>query len=383
MQSGRNWNERSGTGRGNPYPPLDSLSITEDLEPRPDYNYESAGVNYKPLVALNLDIGEAVPVKIYVYDFTDPWKRAYEFLKAYDLPEEMHEDIAVLIGNAKEAKEKEMRLLRLAQEKKMAMLGAKSKKLDFKGESSKRRTSCDVKFSNSASKNFSNDPTEPINQRGRDAYKEQRESANRSLLARNKSIEHYHQPRQMTSASKAQFGKLVELEFKKDGTEKSNFLDSTTLMSSISDKTKTVAQASPFESNLGEETELEYSAMRTTNSPVKRLTIDTLTPSRPTQDETPSDTMTPKGSLTFKQSYENREKDALIRQIFERLDYEGSGFVRSYDVYLSDLPSDTKNILQAILSDQDDKDGFKAFDLAEFSRALVSSHDFVSLRIHN
>ena len=102
---------------------IDSLSVSKDEElfqiaPKAPIGQTGAqNRNYKPLLALNIEIGEPEPVKIFIYDFTDPWKRAYEFIKAYDLPEEMHEEIAILIGNAKEAKEKELKMQKLAQDK--------------------------------------------------------------------------------------------------------------------------------------------------------------------------------------------------------------------------------------------------------------------------
>lgn len=384
MQPGRNWNEYSGMAKGSPYPPLDSLSVTEELEPRQDFIYERGGVNYKPLVALNIDIGEDVPVKIYVYDFTDPWKRAYEFLKAYDLPEEMHEDIALLIGNAKEAKEKELRLQRLAQEKKVAMQGSRKQQLEGRSNSDKRRTSCDVKFSNGSSRNCQNEFSK---QRGQLIFGDQKDTrtlSKNSSLSRNKSIEHKFSPKQVTSASKLPFTCTSEFDGKNEVPEKSNFLDSTTLMSSISDKNKTMAQASPFESNFGDTTDLEYSALRTTNSHDKRHTIESLTSPRLTQDIPKLEGI---GYLdkaaNSKQSSELSKQDEIIKNIFDRLDYEGGGVVRSYDVYLSDLPSDTKNVLQVILSDQDDRESFKSFDLEDFRKALLASHDFLSLRIHN
>ena len=379
MRAGRNWNDYSGIGKPGPYPPLDSLSISQDLEPRYDLQAEK-GMSYKPLVALNIDIGEATPVKIFVYDFTDPWKRAYEFLQAYDLPEEMHEDIANLISNAKEAKEKELKLQRLALEKEKAMLQFRQGRAEGCNMDNRRRTSCELRSSNSATKHFQ---PEPVKRTPKEIFGNVQGPHNpfrKATLERNKSIDHIPMSSSTTVTHNRPQIKVLNFENKgvlRETSEKSNILDSTTLLSSTTEKQRPSMDESPFESKVCDLTDLEYSTMRPTQVPAKRNSIDKedihidllLEPSTNSKLGCPVD------------SSERAETEALVKQLFSRLDYEGGGIVRSYDVYLSDLPSEVKNILQAILSNQDERDSFKSFDFESFRAVVLSSADFSSIKL--
>ena len=80
MRHSNNRNIIGSMFRNNPYPALDSLSTSQNLENNRFECQPDKNKSYRPIVALNIDIGEDVPVKIFIYDFTDPWKRAYEFL---------------------------------------------------------------------------------------------------------------------------------------------------------------------------------------------------------------------------------------------------------------------------------------------------------------
>jgi hypothetical protein len=384
MRPVRNWNDYSGIGKPSPYPQLDSLSISQDQEHKYELQADK-GSNYKPLVALNIDIGEPTPVKIFVYDFTDPWKRAYEFLQAYDLPEEMHEDIAMLIANAKEAKEKELKMQRLALEKEKAMACLRQGKADGPNMDNRRRTSCELRSSNSASKFIQ---LEPVKKTPKEIFGNVNGPHNpfrKQTLERNRSIDLYSKTQCTQSGGGRGFSKgCFELESRgvvRESSEKSNILDSTTLLSSTTDKQRASVGESPFESKLCDLTDLEYSTMRPTHVSAKRQPADG-------DDSRPDSLLAcpldgpspPPGKAGVA---ERKEHESVIRQLFSRLDYECGGTVRSYDVYLSDLPSETKNILQAVLSRYDEKDSFKAFDLDSFRAAVLSSADFSSIKLTN
>lgn len=382
MRPVRNWNENSGIGKTNQYPPLDSLSISQDQEPRFELQAEK-GSSYKPLVALNIDIGEQMPVKIFVYDFTDPWKRAYEFLQAYDLPEEMHEDIAMLISNAKEAKEKELKMQRLAQEKEKALAYLRQGKTDGPNMETRRRTSCELRSSNSASKFIH---PEPAKKAPKEIFGNVNGPLNpfrKQALERNRSIDLYGKSQPTSSISDKPSGKgLFQIEARggpRETSEKSNILDSTTLLSSTTDKQRPSMNESPFESKICDLTDLEYSTMRPTQMSAKRPTID--------EDETQGDSLLEPSTLERSSKKpvisDVSEPEAKAKKLFNRLDYEGGGVVRSYDVYLSDLPSETKNLLQALLSRYDEKEGFKAFDFEAFRAVVLTSTDFSSIKLTN
>src|SRR3990167_5849841 len=123
MRATRN---RSNLVSASPNRGLDSLSVSQEPDHRGN-DPNTGGKNYKPLAVLSIDIGEPEKAKIVVYDFTDPWKRAYEFIDRNTLPEEMHEEIALLIQNAKDAKEREIKLQRLAAEKEAQRLVSRQK----------------------------------------------------------------------------------------------------------------------------------------------------------------------------------------------------------------------------------------------------------------
>lgn len=382
MRPVRNWNDYSGIGKPSQYPPLDSLSISQDQEPRFELQADR-GLNYKPLVALNIDIGEQMPAKIFVYDFTDPWKRAYEFLQAYDLPEEMHEDIAMLISNAKEAKEKELKMQKLALEKEKALAYLRQGKADGHILENRRRTSCELRSSNSASK-FTH--PEPVKKTPKEIFGNVNGPLNpfrKQTLERNRSIDLYAKNQQSYLASNKSIGKGIFQHEARGGqretSEKSNILDSTTLLSSTTDKQRPSMNESPFESKICDLTDLEYSTMRPTQISAKRTAID----GDDTQGDSLLDPCALDRSTNHSRPSELREHDAVARQLFTRLDYEGSGVIRSYDVYLSDLPSETKNILQALLSRYDEKDSFKAFDFEAFKIVLLTAADFSSIKLTN
>lgn len=382
MRPGRHWNECATLGKPNMYPPLDSLSVSQDLEPRRELAAER-GPNYKPLVALNIDIGEPTPVKIFVYDFTDPWKRAYEFLQAYDLPEEMHEDIALLIANAKEAKEKELKMQRLAMEKEKAMNQSRTYKCQSSVTEGRRRTSCELRPSNSSSRLGLNEGSRKTPKEIFGNVQGPHNPFRRQGLERNMSTDLFSKPQALQTAGSRMLAKHLELETRKgmkETGEKSNILDSTTLLSSTTDKQRpSMNDESPFESNVCDLTDLEYSTMRPSHVTGKRLTLEC----EETQGES---LLEPSGAERFTADRKGSERDIqedLVKKLFNRLDYEGGGIVRSYDVYLSDLPSETKNTLQAILSYHDDRDSFKSFDFASFRAALLSSADFSTNKLLN
>ena len=58
---------------------------------------------------MNIDIGASKPKKIYIYENTDPYQKAYEFVDDNELPEEMVETVANLIKQNKKRVLKEKR----------------------------------------------------------------------------------------------------------------------------------------------------------------------------------------------------------------------------------------------------------------------------------
>lgn len=56
----------------------------------------------KPLMIMNIDIGEAKPKKVYIYEDTEPNQKAYEFVDSNELPEEMVPTVADLIKKNKD-----------------------------------------------------------------------------------------------------------------------------------------------------------------------------------------------------------------------------------------------------------------------------------------
>lgn len=47
------------------------------------------------------------------------------------------------------------------------------------------------------------------------------------------------------------------------------------------------------------------------------------------------------------------QDNVMLEKIFDKLDANGKGKIRSYDVYLSNLKADQKNLLHEILEDAD------------------------------
>ena len=67
-----------------------------------------------------------------------------------------------------------------------------------------------------------------------------------------------------------------------------------------------------------------------------------------------------------------------MRDLFEKLDYDNIGVVKSYDVYLADLTSEAKNIIHAILNSNNDEAGenFKAYSFDVFKSTVLASKEF-------
>jgi len=389
----------SSVRKQSPYPPIDSISSSVEQEV---LKIEPAkGKNYKPLVALNIDIGEEQPVKIFIYDFTDPWKRAYEFLKAYDLPEEMHEEIAMLISNAKEAKEKELRIHRLAHEKPTNLPAMGGLRLP-KANSKQRGASYDLKQSNSTKLHF--DTEESVTNNARRVliheFEQQSQIANpqKPLMERNRSTDHFllvNKPaftsmeaspwKEMQTAPKSN---LAQELFNKDlfqpsldksketQNEKSTVMDSTAILSSQSerDKSKTIVP-SPFQSGLAEIGDFDSTHTNQRNSSQSQNVSDVRWSSaQPTVSSDVNNTLQYNG-------FSDPASDAKVKELFTRLDYDSLAVVRSFDVYLSNLTSETKNLLHSILSVYDRPNGFKTFTYEQFRAALLNSTNFSMLSL--
>lgn len=55
----------------------------------------------KPILIMNLDVGQGKSSKIFIFGDTEPWQKAYDFVEANNLPEDMVEPIAELIEQNK------------------------------------------------------------------------------------------------------------------------------------------------------------------------------------------------------------------------------------------------------------------------------------------
>lgn len=411
--------------RYNPYPPLDSISTSLDQEV---YRVEpTKEKNYKPLLALNIDIGDVNPARVLVYDFTDPWKRAYEFLQDNNLPEEMHEDIAMLISNAKDAKEKELKMQRLASDKQGAFVAGTKlnyQKQDqpgkYRNNPPKRNASCELKQSNSTKLHSGvGCITQPKDSTRRVLFEQfehlvPAQPIPAPTLLRNNSSDNYKQSTLFGSDpnhhSKAKNNRLDSegqlpqpLGVKEVAGEKSTVLDSTTLLSNNSEKDKsqsTNMKASPFESRIGELSDLSSSninvqqpwtisggpfnvegAGQATIMNGRSVTI-LATSNRPS-DNRSSSVYSNQDQMPFPQSPLNTTADheKKVLELFNRLDYDNIGVIRSFDVYLSNLTSETKNLIHSILSLYDRPNGFRSFNMDCFRAVLLQSSLFPSLSL--
>ena len=188
--------------------------------------------------------------------------------------------------------------------------------------------------------------------------------------------------------------------------ERSNILDSTTLISSISDKNKLRATAdneSPFDSGIIELADLENSSSTPRESSPRGSARDGFTlggdgnilepfdEDRPdrrdkklTQVSSNGDGKVQKDGSRFEGKEDKcSEKDEnLIRDFFRRIDIDGSGEIRSFDVLLSNLPPRVNNELHEILSQQDNsaEEGFKSYNYDSFRKTLLASPKFFALR---
>lgn len=415
--------------RSNPYPPLDSISSSLDQEA---YRYEiPKEKNYKPLLALNIDIGDDVPVRVLVYHFTDSWKRAYEFIKEHDLPEEMHEDIAMLISNAKEAKEKELHMQKLAAEKQGSFAGGAKAHYHQRQEQigrtkeyqSRRGASCELRSSNSTNMHSGVGAiVQPKDNTRRVLFEQFEEPVPFSptptpTLVRINSSGDYKQS-SLFGSDPNHFQKPIITKLEKEGQlplygglkdligEKSTVLDSTTLLSNNSEKDKsqsTNMKASPFESRIGEVSVLSSSNVNVQQTwsisggvfggvsatghtcTIMAETLTTLTTSNRPSDNRGSTTATCSSQdlSPFPQppKLSSSENEQKVLELFKRLDYDYLGVIRSFDVYLSNLTSETKNQIHSILSQYDRPNGFRSFSLDAFRAVLLQSPLFPCLSL--
>lgn len=373
-------------------------------------------VSYKPLVALNIDIGEDSPIKIFIYDFTDPWKRAYEFIQSYDLPEEMHEEIALLISNAKEAKVKELKMKKLSRDKPKGNF-----RLQPCNQTS-RRNSCDIRQSNSSAKQQTSQQRYQTEASAKTLHSERPAGSKPSSFERNNSTDCLvkHEPGFQDHAK-------IRLVFEKENLqknlatardagekEKSNILDSTTLLSSTSDRNKLrpTSNDSPFDSGVLELAEAESShpnhcplkattdggegsfepklASKGENQEIsllaswqKQPAVDKLL-RVPIPESQQRDIHSSNCSEKSERRVDQKTED-LILDYFKRIDIDGAGEIRSFDVLLSSLPSKINNELHEILSQHDTntEEGFKTYTYDMFRDAVLASPKFLSMRINN
>lgn len=445
---------------------LDSLSVSQEPENR-GYELMRGCRNYKPLVVLNIDIGEPEKAKIVVYDFTDPWKRAYDFITANNLPEEMHEEIALFIQNAKEAKEREIKLHRLAAEKEAQVLAAKHKvvnPLDTFGkfhDMKARTASCELKKSSSihqlgTGQTISNTnafkleservfgsnnqkatpkvpyyPSSPVNALPNPIFSQIAQGISKKTgLERNNSSDRLHQggpasqdrvqlrPFQQGVAqallAEARPRQLpVQQGPKESLPEKSHLLDSTALLSNSGEKnkTRTTLNLSPFDSRMYEASEQDAS-MRLSHQQQDGRPSESLRPVQHTPEkhkqpvqleeyasQRPSEAATNKQNEELSSQMPTQDpklvvsinttcsadgpndsrigKLSKIQQLFKEVDVEGTGRIRTYDFYLADIPTETRNLLHAIFTQHESRvsaeERFPEYDLKTFSQILMDS----------
>ena len=70
----------------------------------------------------------------------------------------------------------------------------------------------------------------------------------------------------------------------------------------------------------------------------------------------------------------------MLEKIFDELDVNNKGKVRSYDVYLSNLKADQKNLIHEILEDADQDGVFRSMDFETFQRQINRSGRIEELR---
>lgn len=107
-------------------------------------------IKAKPLMIMNIDIGESKPKKVYIYEDTDPNQKAYEFVDSNDLPEEMVPTVASLINQNKQRilteREKQARL----QAEELRRVAQKPRPfLEYKNNHQERRNSVGSRQSDS------------------------------------------------------------------------------------------------------------------------------------------------------------------------------------------------------------------------------------------
>lgn len=62
----------------------------------------SSKATKKPIMIMNLDVGEGKQAKVFIFQDTDPWQKAFDFVENHNLPEEMVDPLAELIEQNKQ-----------------------------------------------------------------------------------------------------------------------------------------------------------------------------------------------------------------------------------------------------------------------------------------
>jgi hypothetical protein len=74
------------------------------------------------------------------------------------------------------------------------------------------------------------------------------------------------------------------------------------------------------------------------------------------------------------------QDNVMLEKIFDQLDVNRKGRVRSYDVYLSNLKAEQKNLIHEILEDADQGSQFQSMDFEAFQRLINRSGRVAELR---
>jgi hypothetical protein len=70
----------------------------------------------------------------------------------------------------------------------------------------------------------------------------------------------------------------------------------------------------------------------------------------------------------------------MLEKLFDQLDNEGRGKIRSYDVYLSSLRAEQKNLIHGILEEVDNGGMFMSMDFEIFEKVVRNSGKMEEIR---
>ena len=78
----------------------------------------------------------------------------------------------------------------------------------------------------------------------------------------------------------------------------------------------------------------------------------------------------------------HNEDNVMLEKIFDVLDRDGKGVIRSYDVYLSKLGAEEKNLIHEILEDANSGGNFAVMDYEGFIKVIKQSGKMDQVRTY-